>query len=179
LDILSQLTTFASLSNISPDILAMPLSIRKLFKSKKISQPVPDTQHSAVFIEEQPQVVMPDKQTQKLKALSALENYKYEPLKAERDIRLIVLAPGSDDDDEVSCNLVHASLDRPPDYEAVSYVWGDPSIKKEIRCGKGKASVTLNLCSALRHLRQPHGYRTLWADAICGCHGYSYSRYGY
>jgi hypothetical protein len=159
----------------------MPFSIRKLFKkSKKSSQAVPAIQ----LPDQETQTALPDRQKLKLKlkALSELEKYIYEPLKGQRDIRLIILAPRSDNDDddfdELSCSLVHASLDRPPSYEAISYVWGDPSMKREIRCGEARACVTLNLFSALRHLRYPYSPRTLWADAICKCYAHNHFRYG-
>lgn len=202
------------------EILAMPFSVRKLFRSKQPSKALPEKQSSEASLEKQTNKAsqgkqttkalpekqtsktLPDKQTstglpeeqtsnaspekqtsnallenQASKPLPAPETYKYEPLNGQRDIRLLYLAPGSGED-EVSCDLFHVSLDRLPNYEAISYVWGDPSIKKEIRCGEGKVSVTLNLYSALRHLRYANGYHTLWADALCKCHACRYMRYG-
>lgn len=52
-------------------------------------------------------------------------------------------------------------------YEALSYVWGDESIRTSIRIGKQDSEVTLNLHAALLHLRDRLLERVIWVDAIC------------
>lgn len=53
-------------------------------------------------------------------------------------------------------------------YEALSYVWGDPSDSQYIFLGgENQFPVTKNLYAALRSLRLPHAGRRLWIDALC------------
>ena len=90
----------------------------------------------------------------------------YQPLQ-HREIRIIKLAPGRWED-AIECNLDTASLDDNPSYEALSYVWGDPSLpKKPILLQQQTFHVTPSLESALRHLRHEDSERTLWVDAVC------------
>jgi hypothetical protein len=81
-------------------------------------------------------------------------------------IRLAELLPGHHDD-EISCRLIHVALEDNPQYEAVSYYWGDPTIRSTIRCDDDTLQVTTNLYAALRQLRSPFRPRKLWADTIC------------
>ncbi|PMD42116.1 hypothetical protein L207DRAFT_376915, partial [Hyaloscypha variabilis F] len=81
-------------------------------------------------------------------------------------IRVLVLEPGCADD-YLKCHLKHVSLDDPLPYEALSYVWGDSNKKDQIHCGNGTLSVTINLHSALRHIRAEETERVVWADAVC------------
>lgn len=93
--------------------------------------------------------------------------YQYEPLR-EGEIRLLVLEPAfSVDDNSITCYLRHVFLDDTPDYEALSYVWGDPSHIIQVACAGQEINTTVNLHSALRHLRYTDKVRVLWADAIC------------
>jgi hypothetical protein len=55
---------------------------------------------------------------------------KYEPLFAvESEIRLLILHESSSKDGAIECTLQKANLDDEPRYFALSYVWGDPSVK--------------------------------------------------
>lgn len=92
--------------------------------------------------------------------------YHYKALEQEREIRVLVLLPGGSDD-YPQCHLKRVCLDDPPPYEALSYVWGDPRENDQIHCGNGTLSVTINLHSALRHLRVEETERVIWVDAIC------------
>jgi Heterokaryon incompatibility protein (HET) len=93
--------------------------------------------------------------------------YQYEPLSNRSEIRVLVLHPGLADQ-QLQCTLKHVSLDQqPPEYTAISYVWGNPSKMREIRCGNGLLHITNNLDSVLRHLRDFTEDRVLWVDAIC------------
>ncbi|KAI0165239.1 heterokaryon incompatibility protein-domain-containing protein [Hypoxylon sp. FL1284] len=109
--------------------------------------------------------------------------YKYHPLAAASDeIRVLTLSPG-ESSDAVEVDLHHVSLreDRPPVFEALSYVWGSPespvpiTIKQTVLTS-GQAIdhdsgcrllVTRNLDVAFRNLRERAKPRTLWIDAIC------------
>src|SRR6202012_3838601 len=58
--------------------------------------------------------------------------YEYEPLD-EGNIRILVLHPGSGDD-QIYCRLVRISLESTPGYDALSYVWGDASQRRKVIC---------------------------------------------
>lgn len=92
--------------------------------------------------------------------------YQHKELHEAQEIRLLVLVPGKDSD-EICCKLEHAILSDNPEFEALSYAWGDPSITRTILCEGGTLQVTENLFQALRHLRHEDRERCLWADAIC------------
>lgn len=83
-----------------------------------------------------------------------------------REIRLLQLRPGTDSD-PIHIFLLETTLEKSPPFEALSYAWGDASIKKEIDCDGQSLPVTENLYHALLRLRQPVDSRLLWIDAIC------------
>lgn len=60
--------------------------------------------------------------------------YQYYPLPREDCIRLLWPFPG-EDERPVSCRLLSVPLEDAPSYEALSYVWGDPTNTVEIICG--------------------------------------------
>ncbi|GAB1316503.1 hypothetical protein MFIFM68171_06713 [Madurella fahalii] len=92
----------------------------------------------------------------------------YQPLSLPREIRLLVLEPGSGADEPVRCRLVHVDLlSWRTRYDALSYTWGDPAVRSTILCDGRPTSVTTNLHSALVHLRDPHSPRVIWVDALC------------
>ncbi|KAI8944090.1 HET-domain-containing protein [Xylaria longipes] len=84
----------------------------------------------------------------------------------EQDFRLILLLPG-DLSSNIHCRLLVSSLDYTPDFEALSYVWGDTNDKLAISMDGQAHNVTRNLHSALDFLRYPDRVRTLWVDALC------------
>ncbi len=93
--------------------------------------------------------------------------YSYNKLDPQRrEIRLCTLHPGSLDDPLV-CTLSTISLDDKPEYETLSYVWGDPTFNKEIRENGDVLRVTTSLHTALRYLRFTENPRVIWADGIC------------
>ncbi|KAK6851527.1 HET domain protein [Apiospora arundinis] len=91
-----------------------------------------------------------------------------QPLDPSRsETRLLTLLPSPNFDAEIQCLLDVVSLDETTDFEALSYVWGDPSIREPISVGGENVLVTTNLIAALRRLRQPESRRVLWVDAVC------------
>ena len=58
------------------------------------------------------------------------------------------------------------SLVAPPQYYAVSYCWGDPSITTTVVMNHQKVQATVNLEAALRQLRG-RSILKVWVDAIC------------
>lgn len=93
--------------------------------------------------------------------------YAYQPLDYPRSIRLVKLYSARCKTDTVSCDLIHVSLEDCPPFEALSYAWGDASVKHTISCSKEQLDINPNLLSALQHLRQLDSTRLIWIDAIC------------
>ena len=88
----------------------------------------------------------------------------YEPLPGSNHIRLLHLEPGTGN---IQFTLRPVSLDDKPEYEAVSYCWGDVSDTRPVYCGTISLEITNSLHTALRRLRYEKEIRVLWADAIC------------
>ncbi|KAH8755807.1 heterokaryon incompatibility protein-domain-containing protein [Diaporthe sp. PMI_573] len=81
-------------------------------------------------------------------------------------IRLLHLA--SSGEHPITCQLSVASLDDPPPYEALSYVWGDTEDLRVIQVDGHDFRVTQNLHAALISLVPLDAdVRVLWIDAIC------------
>jgi len=93
-----------------------------------------------------------------------------------REIRLLTIHPG-DSGSPVSCSVTKACLGTDKDlvlrFNALSYVWGDPTVTEPIYIDGLEVLVTVNLKSALRHIRD--FFLTMswakdlpvWADAVC------------
>jgi hypothetical protein len=95
------------------------------------------------------------------------DGYPYQPLKSgSSEIRILSLHPGLESDN-IRCSLERVSLDANPVFEALSYVWGDATQKREISLDGFSQKVTANLEIALRHLRHLNKPRILWVDALC------------
>lgn len=91
----------------------------------------------------------------------------YSPLVPEDDqIRLLTLQAGQFDED-IICSLHTVSLKKRPQYEALSYLWGNTNITLPVIVDGQVIQVTTNLEAALRHLRWCEKPRILWVDAIC------------
>ncbi|KAG4438458.1 hypothetical protein IFR05_006068 [Cadophora sp. M221] len=103
---------------------------------------------------------------------SSQNTFEYSSLDAAKsEIRLLRLQPASTYDDEVYCELFHASLDDEPvlPYETVSYTWGksDATRPSYIYLHGQPFNVTPNLKDALQCLRLTDKSRVIWIDAIC------------
>jgi len=70
-----------------------------------------------------------------------------------RHIRLIRLLPSKEIDADIQCEILRASLNNHPDYEALSYSWGDPKVTSPVYLEGVESHVTTNLEQDLRHLR--------------------------
>lgn len=81
-------------------------------------------------------------------------------------IRLLLLSSGSQN--SIICRLSIVSINEPPPYEALSYVWGSSEALQVLTLDGHAFRVTQNLYAALNHLLLPAGaVRVLWVDAIC------------
>lgn len=120
--------------------------------------------------------------------------YEYQPLPDEDSIRVLILAPGKNDEllsgvlkmirlsnrrqtlrsaqrahkrrkTSSESEVIRWTPETP--YEAISYVWG-PDVKDHIILLNGKThQITANLSDALYQCRQTDKSRVLWADSIC------------
>ncbi|KAK5661796.1 hypothetical protein OQA88_9898 [Cercophora sp. LCS_1] len=92
----------------------------------------------------------------------------YDPL-PPRTIRLILIHPSPDRLSQLITSVETYPLDSAPPYDAISYVWGEPSpIPSSITCNGARLPITPNLSWALHRVRTNAGPpRRVWADAIC------------
>lgn len=102
--------------------------------------------------------------------------YSYEPLLDEDQIRILTLHPSTDPDAPLTGELGVESLDLTTDhYDAISYVWGDPTRTHGLQIPTASISpphlvnlpLTRSVHDALHRLRLPNQPRRLWADQVC------------
>ncbi|KAF8846605.1 HET-domain-containing protein, partial [Acephala macrosclerotiorum] len=102
--------------------------------------------------------------------MSAKSCYTPLPVSQEDEpwIRVLSLEQG-DWDDPIKCSLTPKRLRdlRYCGFGALSYVWGHASDTRPILVDGEEFQATVNLESALRHLRHNDRSRTLWVDAVC------------
>ena len=94
-----------------------------------------------------------------------LETYEFKDLPSKTSFRIAELLPGGEDS-PISCRIHIGDWDNPPKYEAVSYAWGNASLRAPIICDGKILEVTQSLRVALTHLRLRDRSRFLWADVV-------------
>jgi hypothetical protein len=92
--------------------------------------------------------------------------YSYAPLQNTNSIRLLHLRP-STGNSSLEANLASCGLEDCGFYEALSYVWGEPSLTELLLVNDQEFKISKNLHTILLHLRYPDKRRILWIDAIC------------
>lgn len=103
---------------------------------------------------------------------SVQASYRYKGFTDDHEVRIITLHCSSQFSDIV-CGLEHVSLINPGSYVALSYYWGDSTMKKTIWLDGFCVNVTENLYSALRQVSKFKAssgkghYIRLWVDALC------------
>ncbi|KAH6688833.1 heterokaryon incompatibility protein-domain-containing protein, partial [Leptodontidium sp. MPI-SDFR-AT-0119] len=80
-------------------------------------------------------------------------------------IRLLILHPVLAHSTEIKCTLKEFAMDKAPEWEALSYAWGEPECDKRITVNRRGIFVRQNLLHALLHLRSESD-RILWVDAL-------------
>lgn len=91
----------------------------------------------------------------------------YSPLKESgTPFRLLSIFPGQRDD-PLECTLQQAELDHPPEYETVSYCWGDPANTDSAIVDGTTVSLPATSVAVLRRIRQTDSKRLVWIDAVC------------
>lgn len=94
----------------------------------------------------------------------------YETLPIEQNSHRIRVLDIHDGTGEVKgdLRLIDIDSDEPPQFTALSYVWGTfASTPHHIQCSGYPVKITENGYSALLHLRRKLGAFTIWVDAIC------------
>lgn len=84
----------------------------------------------------------------------------------ESSIRLLYVQPGTGKD-SVHAVIKSYSLAQRPEFEALSYTWGDKTDWRFVRVNGRKMKISGNLYEALTALRRPWEARALWVDQIC------------
>jgi hypothetical protein len=96
---------------------------------------------------------------------SHAEANQYLQLPRMSSFRVFELLQGQDSD-PIACKMHVCEWDNLLKYDAISYAWGDPNVKRPITIDGGIVEVTKNLHSGLVHLRLKDSSRLLWADAV-------------
>jgi hypothetical protein len=92
--------------------------------------------------------------------------------RSRSEIRLLELLPKTmtspyQGDLSPSCKFFHVSLNKNPQYMALSYTWGDPRGTQTIIIENTPVPVTRNLHSAMQRLRHDTNPKVIWIDALC------------
>jgi hypothetical protein len=90
----------------------------------------------------------------------------YHPITGDKEIRLLVLEPGTPGG-ELKCRLINVQSCWRTRYEALSYAWGDESSKRQISLSGSTKEVTGSLFDALSDLRYLEYERLIWVDPLC------------
>ena len=94
-----------------------------------------------------------------------MELFQYKQLKEpDTDLRLLKIKSVTPEGVHCSLSVISSRRKRPIVYNALSYTWGDESLKSRIIVNDKAFYVTFNLEHALRHLETSKHY---WIDAIC------------
>jgi hypothetical protein len=82
-------------------------------------------------------------------------------------IRILELAPGNKADTLVGALLLADFDDGFVEYDALSYMWGDPTPADTLSLFNQEFPISSSLATALRHLRYDDKPLIIWIDAIC------------
>lgn len=96
---------------------------------------------------------------------TSVESYGYQHLPSDTAFRVAELLPGQEGD-PISCTLHVVEWDEDPQYEAISYAWGDRSVSVPILADGKIVEITRSLHAAFTHFRSRDHSRILWADAL-------------
>ena len=96
-----------------------------------------------------------------------LQRWQFTTLPSTSSVRIIYLVAAENKDDPLECRFIETTLESNPQYNAVSYCWGDEADPSTILCHGKYLPVTRNLDAALRRFRQASEDIPLWIDSIC------------
>jgi hypothetical protein len=90
--------------------------------------------------------------------------YQYKPLD-DAEFRLVRIFP--ERKTRIRCEILHASIESPPPYTAISYAWGDAGNTRKIDLENSLVPISVSLHGGLEALRQKAKSVMVWADALC------------
>lgn len=91
--------------------------------------------------------------------------FRHQPLPGHKYIRLIEVL--GINEEEVRCRLTCWPVRNAPEYDAISYTWGDPTLLESIIIDDRRLEVTQNCELVLKQAWWHGGSRYHWVDAIC------------
>jgi hypothetical protein len=92
----------------------------------------------------------------------------YSPLDySTGEIRLLTIQPHNLSSTRLRCELRQVPLDKTLKFQALSYVWGDESVKHSIVINGENIDIRPNLYSALCHIQGQYTDLNLRCDALC------------
>lgn len=99
-----------------------------------------------------------------------MDPYMYLPLPSDGfHIRLVKIIEAEDNTNPIRCAITTHLLSECPDYDAISYSWGDSDDQTQVFCDEKSISVPSNLSACLLRFRVKK-LRTkgpFWVDSIC------------
>ena len=86
-----------------------------------------------------------------------------------KEVRLLTVYPSEDSGAIIRSRLhkVQLANDPKPEYETISYVWGDPTPKEWILIDSCRIQIPTSSDAVLRAIRHHSQPRTIWLDAVC------------
>ncbi|KAF3920877.1 hypothetical protein ABW21_db0205878 [Orbilia brochopaga] len=94
------------------------------------------------------------------------EHFMFDPLPSDNAFRVAEILPGQKDS-PIICRLHVTDFCNPPNYEAISYAWGDITPTDLIVVNGKQLVIIRSLYTAINHMRYRDRSRFLWADFIC------------
>lgn len=85
----------------------------------------------------------------------------------DREIRILELLPAIWTREPIQARIVTARLGDLPSFSALSYTWGEESIRADIFLEGQNLSITASLETALKAIREANHSVLLWIDQIC------------
>ncbi|CAO2651232.1 Nn.00g095290.m01.CDS01 [Neocucurbitaria sp. VM-36] len=109
-------------------------------------------------------VLHPTASAPQASGMLGMKNYLYRRLEQKLDFRLVRVLPQRTS--KLKCEILHASLERPPEYVAISYTWGDGVDMKGLILGGATISVSASLHGALKAVRDKDHEVLVWIDGL-------------
>lgn len=92
------------------------------------------------------------------------QTFTYERLERTMEFRLVRILP--ERTSKLKCEILHASLEHPPDYIAISYAWGDGVDSRTLIVDGATVTVAASLHAALKAVRERARAVLVWIDGL-------------